>query len=51
MITGHSQWRVLLPLGLAVGLSLPGDQTLYAVLPHHTEALGIGVGAVGSGGK
>lgn len=46
-IGDQGRWRVVLPLGLALALSLPGDQTLYAVLPNHTSAMGVGVGAVG----
>jgi nucleoside-diphosphate-sugar epimerase/MFS family permease len=40
--------RVLFPLGLGTALSLMGDATLYAVLPTHTEAAGISLGAVGT---
>jgi MFS family permease len=43
----NGRMRILLPLGLAVALSLPGDQTLYAVLPTQTATVGISVGAVG----
>ncbi len=39
--------RVLLPLGLAVCLSLFGDLTLYAVLPSEREAIGLSLAAVG----
>lgn len=39
--------QTLLPLGLAVTLSLPGDQTLYAVLPTRAATVGISLGAVG----
>jgi MFS family permease len=41
------QWRVLLPLGVAILLSLSGDLTLYAVLPAQAPALGMSLGAVG----
>jgi DHA1 family multidrug resistance protein-like MFS transporter len=41
------QARLLLPLGAAVALSLTGDQTLYAVLPHQIGVVGISLGAVG----
>lgn len=40
-------FRTLLPLGLGVILSLPGDQTLYVVLPTQTSTVGISLGAVG----
>ena len=43
----RQQWRVLLPVGLAMVLSLSGDLTLYTVLPAHAPALGLGLGAVG----
>jgi len=39
--------RVLLPLGLAMMLSLMGDQTLYASLAANTDVVGISVAAVG----
>ena len=39
--------RVLLPLGLAVCLSLFGDLTLYAVLPSQRETVGLSLAAVG----
>ncbi|MDI7277029.1 MAG: MFS transporter, partial [Anaerolineae bacterium] len=42
-----SPGRVLVPLGLATLLSLPGDLTLYAVLPAYAPALGLGLGVVG----
>ena len=38
---------VLFPLGLGTALSLMGDATMYAVLPTHTDAAGISLGAVG----
>ncbi len=39
--------RLLLPLGMAVCLSLLGDLTLYAVLPMEREVVGLSLGAVG----
>ena len=39
--------RVLLPLGLAVCLSLFGDLTLYAVLVTQLDVVGLSLGAVG----
>jgi MFS family permease len=39
--------RVLLPLGLAVCLSLFGDLTLYAVLVTQLDAVGLSLGAAG----
>ena len=48
MVDTHpSARRVLLPLGLAVCLSLFGDLTLYAVLPSQREAVGLSLAAVG----
>ena len=47
MILNRQQIRVLLPLGLAISLSLPGDQTLYAVLPTKASAVGISLALVG----
>ncbi|MFN2227353.1 MAG: MFS transporter, partial [Anaerolineae bacterium] len=41
------QVRLLLPLGTAIGLSLAGDSTLYAVLANQTEVVGIGLASVG----
>jgi MFS family permease len=41
------QVRLLLPLGLAVGLSLAGDSTLYAVLAGQVDLLGISLASVG----
>lgn len=43
----RQQWRVLLPVGLAMVLSLSGDLTLYTVLPAYAPALGLGLSAVG----
>jgi DHA1 family inner membrane transport protein len=43
----RQQWRVLLPVGLAMVLSLSGDLTLYTVLPAYASALGLGLSAVG----
>jgi DHA1 family multidrug resistance protein-like MFS transporter len=45
--TGSEQTRLLLPLGTAVGLSLAGDSTLYAVLANQTAAVGISLASVG----
>ncbi len=39
--------RILLPLGLAVCLSLFGDLTLYAVLPGQRQTVGLSLAAVG----
>ena len=41
------QIRLLLPLGTAIGLSLAGDSTLYAVLANQTEVVGISLASVG----
>jgi MFS family permease len=41
------QARLLLPLGTAVGLSLAGDSTLYAVLANQTAVVGISLASVG----
>ncbi|MCD6286220.1 MAG: MFS transporter [Anaerolineae bacterium] len=48
--TPHTQrrpWRILLPLGLAISLSLFGDLTLYAVLPSQRHTVGLSLSAVG----
>ena len=42
-----SSWRVIIPLGLAVCLSLFGDLTLYAVLVTQTDSVGLNLAAVG----
>lgn len=42
-----SVWRVLIPLGSAVVLSLAGDQTLYATLATQADVVGISVASVG----
>ncbi len=47
MIVNRQQLRLLLPLGIAVALSLTGDSTLYAVLPNQLEEMGISLGMVG----
>jgi MFS family permease len=47
MILSRRQLRLLIPLGLAISLSLPGDQTLYAVLPTQAQAVGISLSVVG----
>ena len=43
----RQQARLLLTLGVAIALSLTGDQTLYAVLGHQAGVLGISLAAVG----
>ena len=43
----RSQLRLLVPLGAAMGLSLTGDSTMYAVLASQVDVLGIGLGVVG----
>jgi len=45
--TRTEQSRLLLPLGTAIGLSLAGDSTLYAVLANQTAVVGIGLASVG----
>jgi DHA1 family multidrug resistance protein-like MFS transporter len=45
--TRTEQTRLLLPLGTAIGLSLAGDSTLYAVLANQADVVGISLGAVG----
>jgi MFS family permease len=47
VILSRRQARLLIPLGIAVSLSLPGDQTLYAVLPTQAGTVGISLGLVG----
>jgi MFS family permease len=47
MLLTRQQVRLLLPLGVAVALSLTGDSTLYAVLANQTEVVGITLGMVG----
>jgi MFS family permease len=47
MILSRRQLRLLIPVGLAICLSLPGDQTLYAVLPTQAQAVGISLAMVG----
>jgi MFS family permease len=47
MTLSRRQLRMLVPLGLAICLSLPGDQTLYAVLPTQAQAVGISLAMVG----
>jgi MFS family permease len=47
MILSRRQVRLLIPVGLAICLSLPGDQTLYAVLPTQAQAVGISLAMVG----
>ena len=47
MILTRRQLRFLIPLGMAISLSLPGDQTLYAVLPTQASNIGISLSMVG----
>lgn len=47
MILNRPQRELLLPLGVAVALSLTGDSTLYAVLPNQAEMVGVSLGTVG----
>ena len=47
MMVNRSQLRVLVPLGIAMGLSLTGDSTMYAVLANQVDLLGITLGVVG----
>jgi MFS family permease len=47
MIQLRTPSRVLVPLGLAVCLSLFGDLTLYAVLVTRLDVVGLSLGAVG----
>jgi MFS family permease len=46
-VLNRSQVRLLLPLGIALALSLTGDSTLYAVLANQIDVVGISLGAVG----
>jgi MFS family permease len=47
MTLDRQQIRLLLPLGIAMALSLTGDLTMYAVLANQIDAVGIGLGVVG----
>jgi len=47
MSVSRGQLRLLVPLGVAMGLSLTGDSTMYAVLANQVDVLGIGLGVVG----
>ncbi|MCU0502628.1 MAG: MFS transporter, partial [Anaerolineae bacterium] len=47
MKTAPSPFHVVIPLGLAVCLSLLGDLTLYAVLVTQLDVLGLSLAAVG----
>jgi MFS family permease len=47
MMVSRSQLRLLVPLGIAMGLSLTGDSTMYAVLASQVDVLGISLGVVG----
>jgi MFS family permease len=46
-LVSRRQARLLLPLGLALALSLTGDSTLYAVLPNQIQVVGINLAVVG----
>jgi MFS family permease len=47
MMVNRDQLRLLVPLGVAMGLSLTGDSTMYAVLANQIDVLGITLGVVG----
>lgn len=47
MLLNRRQFRLMLPLGIALALSLTGDLTIYAVLANQTEVLGISLAVVG----
>ena len=47
MLLTRRQARLLLPLGVAVALSLTGDLTLYAVLANQREVVGVSLAMVG----
>ena len=47
MMVSRSQLRLLVPLGIAMGLSLTGDSTMYAVLANQIDVLGITLAVVG----
>ncbi len=47
MIVNRSQFRLLLPLGVGMALSLTGDSTMYAVLANQADGLGISLSVVG----
>jgi MFS family permease len=46
-VLNRSQVRLLLPLSIALALSLTGDSTLYAVLANQVDVVGISLGMVG----
>ncbi len=47
VILTRRQAQLLIPLGMGISLSLPGDQTLYAVLPTQASTVGISLSMVG----
>jgi MFS family permease len=47
VILSRRQVRLLIPLGTALALSLPGDSTVYTVLANQIEVVGISLGVVG----
>ncbi len=47
VLISRRQARLLLPLGVALALSLTGDSTLYAVLANQTDVVGISLAVVG----
>jgi len=47
VVLSRPQRELLLPLGVAVALSLTGDSTLYVVLPNQAELVGVSLAAVG----
>ena len=47
MILSRQQLRLLLPLGIAMALSLTGDSTMYAVLASQIDVVGISLAVVG----
>jgi MFS family permease len=46
-LLSRQQVRLLLPLGVAMALSLTGDSTLYAVLANQIDVVGISLAVVG----
>ena len=47
MMVNRDQIRLLVPLGIAMVLSLTGDSTMYSVLASQIDVLGIGLSVVG----
>jgi len=47
MLLTRRQARLLIPLGIAMALSLTGDSTMYAVLANQIEVVGISLAVVG----